>query len=119
MEGGRELDMSLWTAWQFVTSSGGFLMLKLPAGFSQQLCKYLLVNPCLRMLGFSFGDSTIGSQFGDFPAVGRGFDDVACTGTETDIRQCTHTNPGNCGVTEGAGVRCSNAPPTPAVGRII
>ena len=71
------------------------------------------------MLGFSNGDATVSSTFGAVPAVGPGFDDVACTGTETDIRQCTHTNPGNCGVTEGAGVRCSNTPPTPAVGRII
>ena len=61
------------------------------------------------MLGFSFGDSTVGSQFGEVPAVGPGMDDVAYTGEETDIRQCTHINPGNCAVTEGAGVRCGNA----------
>ena len=68
------------------------------------------------MLGFSNGDATANSAFGAVPAVGPGFDDVACTGTETDIRQCAHINPGNCGVTEGAGVRCSN---TPQAGRII
>ena len=61
------------------------------------------------MLGFSFGDAVIGSQFGNVPAVGPGMDDVACDGTETDIRQCAHRNPGNCGVSEGAGVRCGNA----------
>ena len=71
------------------------------------------------MLGFSNGAATVSSQFGAVPAVGPGFDDVNCIGTETDIRQCAHINPGNCGVTEGAGVRCSNTPPTPAVGRII
>ena len=68
------------------------------------------------MLGFSNGDATLLSTFGPVPAVGPGMDDVACTGTETDIRQCTNVNPGNCGVGEGAGVRCSN---TPRAGRDI
>ena len=43
------------------------------------------------------------------PAVGPGMDDAACTAEETDNSQCTHINTGNCGVTEGAGVRCGNA----------
>ena len=41
---GRE--MSLWTAWQFVTTSGSQWRLKLSAGVSQQIC-YIFTNFCI------------------------------------------------------------------------
>ena len=36
-------------------------------------------------------------------------DDVHCTGTESNLTSCTHTNNHNCGHSEDAGVRCSNS----------
>ena len=41
---------------------------------------------------------------------GRGsifMDDVHCTGTESTITSCRHTNNHNCGHSEDAGVRCT------------
>ena len=64
-----------------------------------------------RMLGFDNGNATFNNDFGPVPAVGPGMDDVQCVGTETDIRSCPHLTSGNCGPTEGAGVRCFNNPP--------
>ena len=34
-------------------------------------------------------------------------DDVECEGDEADLTDCQHSVAHNCGVTEGAGVRCS------------
>ena len=94
-------------------------MLKLSAGFSQQLCKYLLLNPCFRMLGFSYGIATIDWNFGNFSGTVPGIDSVECTGTETDIRECAHIKAGPpggyCLEDAAAGVICSNPP----AGRII
>jgi len=68
-----------------------------------------------RMLGFSKGVS-LGPEngyerFGAVPSTDWSMDDVECTGTETDIRQCPgRKNCGrcNCDADEGAGVVCSN-----------
>ena len=126
---GRDGEMYLWTAIQCVTPYGRMLLLKLHAGFSQQLSKYLLVNQCLRMLGFSDGYTF--SFLGNISDVGPGMTDVECTGTETDIRQCEHFpySSGSCGVENRAGVICLHTTPTtmptmttmttPTTGRII
>ena len=36
-------------------------------------------------------------------------DDVHCTGIESNLTSCTHTNNHNCGHSEDAGVRCINS----------
>ena len=58
------------------------------------------------MLGFVTGAATSHSEFG---AVTGDFvmDDVECEGDEADLTDCQHSVAHNCGVTEGAGVRCS------------
>ena len=68
------------------------------------------------MLGFRYGYPTVNNNFGPVPAVGPGMDDVECSGNETDIRSCPHLALGNCGPTEGAGVRCYTPPPPEATG---
>ena len=45
-------------------------------------------------------------SFGNVPG-GFVMDDVLCTGSESDIMQCTHNLIDNCGSSEGAGVRCA------------
>ena len=67
------------------------------------------------MLGFSKGVSlgTGGGnkRFGAVPYTDWSMDNVKCTGTETDIRQCPAIkNCGQCGCVakEGAGVVCYN-----------
>ena len=60
------------------------------------------------MLGYVGGAATSQSQFGIVPTDWR-MDDVECSGTETDIRQCqARRNCGSCGCSsdEGAGVIC-------------
>ena len=59
-----------------------------------------------RMLGFVSGAATSQSAFG--PVSGDFvMDDVECEGDEGDIRECQHSAGHNCGVMEGAGVRCA------------
>ena len=59
-----------------------------------------------RMLGFVSGAATTQSTFG--PVSGDFImDDVECEGDEGDIRECQHSAGHNCGVMEGAGVRCA------------
>ena len=93
-------------------------MLKLSAGFSQQLCKYLLLNPCFRMLGFSYGLATVHEfgtwNFGNFSGTVPAIASVECSGTETDIGECAHIKAGPpggyCLADAAAGVMCSNPP---------
>jgi len=58
-------------------------------------------------LGFDRAQSeaTTNSFFGNVPSD-FSLDDVACTGSETGIEECTSITNENCGPTEGAGVRC-------------
>ena len=61
-----------------------------------------------RMLGYRDGTSTIKSRFGNAPSGNFGMDDVKCTGSETDIRDCSHVTHDDCGAGEAAGAICSN-----------
>lgn len=61
-----------------------------------------------RMLGFVSGAPTSHSEFGPV-AADFVMDDVECEGDEADIRECQHLAGHNCGVTEGAGVRCASS----------
>ena len=61
-----------------------------------------------RMLGYRDGTSTIKSRFGNAPSGNFGMDDVKCTGSETDIRDCSHKTYDDCGAEEAAGAICSN-----------
>merc|ERR1712025_584446 len=58
-----------------------------------------------RMLGFVSGQAVTSSAFGqvELPFI---MDDVQCVGDESDILACHHASQHNCGVREGAGVRC-------------
>ena len=42
------------------------------------------------MLGYRDGTFTTNSKFGNPPNGDFGMDDVKCTGSETDIRDCSH-----------------------------
>ena len=60
-----------------------------------------------RELGYgSLSRITTQSHFGTVPAV-FALDDVACTGSEARLRDCSHNAADNCGGGEGAGVVCS------------
>ena len=54
------------------------------------------------MTGAATSHSEFGAVAGDFV-----MDDVECEGDEADLTDCQHSVAHNCGVTEGAGVRCS------------
>jgi len=58
-----------------------------------------------RMIGFVSGQAVTNSAFGqvELPFI---MDDVQCEGHESDILACHHASQHNCGVHEGAGVRC-------------
>ena len=60
------------------------------------------------MLGYGDGTFTRESQFGMAPGGNFGMDDVKCSGSETDIRDCRHTTRDDCGPEEAAGAICSN-----------
>ena len=47
------------------------------------------------------------NPFGLVPSADFSMDQVQCTGEETNILDCPHDQTHNCGVNEGAGVRCS------------
>ena len=59
------------------------------------------------MLGFSAGEPTIKSFFGQVNSTFR-MDDVKCRGNETSLLDCPHKTKDDCGASEGAGVVCSN-----------
>ena len=59
------------------------------------------------MLGFTDGRATIESKFGSVPDD-FSMDDVSCSGSERDIKECNYSPVDNCGASEGAGVICSN-----------
>ena len=58
-----------------------------------------------RMLGYSGGTHSKSSYFG---TVSNDFsmDDVACSGSESSIYQCSYSSIDDCSGSEGAGVRC-------------
>ena len=60
------------------------------------------------MLGYRDGTFTTNSKFGNPPNGDFGMDDVKCTGSETDIRDCPHVTRDDCGTGEAAGAICSN-----------
>ena len=60
-----------------------------------------------RMLGYSYGQHTNQSQFGQVSST-FGMDNVQCTGNETSLLDCPHLTVDDCGSYEGAGVICSN-----------
>ena len=64
-----------------------------------------------RQLGFSSdnaGYSTVGGGSG--PTLG---DDMACTGTESRLQQCSQSSSEDCDHDEDVGVRCDAESPTP------
>ena len=60
------------------------------------------------MLGYGDGTFTRESQFGIAPGGNFGMDNVKCSGSESDIRDCRHTTRDDCGPEEAAGAICSN-----------
>ena len=64
-----------------------------------------------RMLGFysgtAFPGPNDGGPFGNVSSEDFIMDDVQCDGTENSILDCQHNTNDNCGIKEGAGVRCS------------
>jgi len=59
-----------------------------------------------RQLGFLRAIKiTTGSHFGSVSDI-FSFDDLACTGRESDIQDCPHTTADDCSGSEGAGVVC-------------
>merc|ERR1711962_985028 len=60
-----------------------------------------------RMLGYSHGQSTHNSAYGNVPDTFI-MDNVACSGNEETLWDCTHVTIDDCGSHEGAGVICGN-----------
>ena len=61
-----------------------------------------------RMLGYSYGQPTVESQFGSVSSTFK-MDEVQCTGSEASLLDCPHNTVDDCGTGEGAGVICSNS----------
>merc|ERR1711962_1547749 len=64
-----------------------------------------------RMLGYSHGQSTHNSAYGSVPDTFI-MDNVACTGNEETLWDCTHVTIDDCGSHEGAGVICGSSSTT-------
>lgn len=64
-------------------------------------------NVVCRQLGFPLGALSYQccSAYGTVPSS-FSYDDVKCTGTETTLNACPHSNVHNCFANEGAGVIC-------------
>ena len=60
-----------------------------------------------RMLGYTGGDYTVESHFGQVSDV-FGMDEVQCTGDEDYIWRCPHESTDDCSGGEGFGVICYN-----------
>merc|ERR1719500_397466 len=66
-----------------------------------------------RMLGYTSGDYTVESHFGQVSDV-FGMDEVQCTGDEDYIWRCPHESTDDCSGDEGFGVICYNGELTTA-----
>ena len=56
-------------------------------------------------------------RYGSVPST-FAMDDVACTGRESNIRNCRHNTRDNCGGSEGAGVVCNSGTATHILNKI-
>jgi hypothetical protein len=63
-----------------------------------------------RQLGYNKGANSVqgGSPYGRVPDP-FSYTRVQCTGQETSLDSCPHSNTDNCGPTEGVGVVCNTA----------
>jgi hypothetical protein len=60
-----------------------------------------------QMLGYkALTDFKVGSAYGPVPNV-FAFDNLNCSGNETNLKSCPHLNVDDCNSFEGAGVVCS------------
>ena len=60
-----------------------------------------------RMLGFSDGEPTQQSAYGEVYDT-MAMDDISCIGDETSLYNCAYSSYTDCGAMEGAGVVCSH-----------
>ena len=89
----------------FIKKSSHFLQIQSPSYYQINVMAKSIFHP--RMLGYTGGDYTVESHFGQVSDV-FGMDEVQCTGNEDYIWRCPHESTDDCSGGEGFGVICYN-----------
>ena len=99
------LQNNFWQSLNFHNKSSHFLQIQSPSYYQINVMAKSIFHP--RMLGYTGGDYTVESHFGQVSDV-FGMDEVQCTGDEDYIWRCPHESTDDCSGGEGFGVICYN-----------
>ena len=99
------LQNNFWESLNFHKKSSHFLQIQSPSYYQINVMAKSIFHP--RMLGYTGGDYTVESHFGQVSDV-FGMDEVQCTGDEDYIWRCPHESTDDCSGGEGFGVICYN-----------
>ena len=109
---------------QYVMIFGARAMQELCAGSSAMLLVVKMTAPCtfcitlLQNVPVVAGATAFNSAFFGQGTGNIFMDDVACSGSESQLQSCSHNRYHNCGHGEDASVRCSSTRDTPSNGYV-